>query len=262
MAEDCFGDVDLDIYDCVYPSVSNKGNNMPFELKFSIYCKRLFLIFSDIENFKERGKLFLSNLFNNITNCCWILLEIDDSINIVVIEVLNHYVKEITFEKTQMTDKEMTDILEFLKAKILKISNFLMSIEPLVGTVQSRYIEYSASKQMYFNFTKEYQPLKTPPAGNCLYHMISLCLIGNTTLMLMLRVLTVFSLLNLKAKIMQLLKWEYETTHSDNQGSDNYLDHEYIDILNSARGLSYFSNLIGWFPSNINGLRVICFFFT
>jgi hypothetical protein len=159
-----------------------------------------------------------------------------------MIEVLNHYVKEISFEKTQMTDKEMTNILEFQKAKILIISNFLMSIEPLVGTVQSRYIEYSASKQMYFNFTKEYQPLKTPPDGNCLYHMISLCLIGNTTLMLMLRVLTVFSLLNLKAEIMQLLKWEYETTHSDNQGLDNYLDHEYIDILNSARCLSHFGN--------------------
>jgi hypothetical protein len=32
VAEDYIGDVDLDIYECVYPSESNKDYKMPFEL--------------------------------------------------------------------------------------------------------------------------------------------------------------------------------------------------------------------------------------
>ncbi len=55
-------------------------------------------------------------------------------------------------------------------------------------------------------FLEEYKPIKTPPDGSCLWHSISICLSGDTSFTVILRLLTVYYLLKNKTRYKKFLE--------------------------------------------------------
>jgi hypothetical protein len=148
------------------------------------------------------------------------------------------------FVISSTSEPELRNCIEAHRNYFKDIANHMLLIEPLVGKIKLKDIEMSAYELLYNSFAAEYQPLKTPPDGNCLWHMVSLCLVGNTTLMYILRALTTFTILNMKNEIFNFLRWEFETTRSVYEEEDlkKYLNTEYDEMLKSSRCLGHFGN--------------------
>ena len=82
-------------------------------------------------------------------------------------------------------------------------------------------------------FKLNYSPIKTKSDGNCLYHMVSLCIFGHINYSSSLRILTVYILKSFKQKFIHLVK--KKLFHMDNTATKQALN---------QKGIEYFNNLI------------------
>ena len=67
------------------------------------------------------------------------------------------------------------------------------------GEVKNSELDFSVANKLVPCFAYDYQPFSTRADGNCLYNMISICLLGNDSLSMILKVLTVNNLFKNKS---------------------------------------------------------------
>ncbi len=152
-----------------------------------------------------------------------------------------------SLEKTLMSQQFCTrldftegDILLCLspyKQNLLEIFTFLSNMNIFISELNAEEIDKDVAVELNTSFRKIYQPKKTPGDGNCLWHMISISLTGNTSLTYILRVLTTFTIILIKDDLMDKLKYEFVSSRSKftKKELQIYQTNEYTSILSDAR---------------------------
>lgn len=81
----------------------------------------------------------------------------------------------------------------------------LRMVEPAEFSEETHTLPRDMDERLHPVLSHWYRPTETPPDGNCLWHMISLCLCGSTDLMPILRLVTAFTLVENEQYFQQLI---------------------------------------------------------
>lgn len=112
--------------------------------------------------------------------------------------------KEVIFKDSQSFDSFFnityndtsanlcTRVTLFTKEQLTTVMNLVNNLQKLnfVGRITN--VDKATARQLYPSFLKNYQPHVTTGVGNCLFNMVSLSLIGDESLKVTLRKLTLF----------------------------------------------------------------------
>lgn len=134
------------------------------------------------------------------------LIDKDEDIYKKYIEELQKY----NFFSSQPTISNENFLKKFEQQSVM-LANYLASLRPIKRFVKASDIDNHVKKFLNCAFASEFQPFKTKADGNCLYHMISICLIGDTRFSYLLRALTVFTLLKYKTEFLNFISSEYSS---------------------------------------------------
>ncbi|CAF0948349.1 unnamed protein product [Brachionus calyciflorus] len=98
-------------------------------------------------------------------------------------------------------------------------------------------IDKSVQSKLHQKFLKESTPVKTPGDGNCLYHMVSLCLFGDKIFSDLLRFIAFFFLIKNKdyyKRIIRSTVIQGRSNHS-NLNNEELIEHNFRKLLFDAR---------------------------
>jgi hypothetical protein len=150
------------------------------------------------------------------------------------------------FTRVNFDDTQILNVLSPCMTSILEICKFLSAKENFISEIKANDVDKSVAKEMNTAFRDIYQPMKTPPDGNCLWHMVSISLCGDKSLTYVLRALTTFTIIILKDFFFEKIKFEFVQSYSTSSSSEKemqiYVNNEYNDILNHARLDKSFGN--------------------
>ena len=102
-------------------------------------------------------------------------------------------------------DTEIKQIIKFI------CDNYKTYYENIEGYAIDNYVSSKLPK----GFHRNYKSIETPRDGNCMWHMISLCFFGNLNFSLILRIITVYTLINNKNDFIKLILKEESFTNKD-----------------------------------------------
>jgi len=87
--------------------------------------------------------------------------------------------------------------------------------------------------KLHPSFNQQYLPVRTSSDGNCLWHMVSIGLVGNQDLTVCLRLLTVEILVTKKDFFQTLMRFDLQHRHQPCTQSD--IEVLYFQVLEIAR---------------------------
>ncbi|CAF0920372.1 unnamed protein product [Brachionus calyciflorus] len=98
-------------------------------------------------------------------------------------------------------------------------------------------VERNIMALLHPEFTKNYIPIKTPPDGNCLFHMISIRLFGHCKNSTLIRYITVFFLYVIEITVKEMIKKEIKlnTPNIIDRDLDTQSNFQYRKLLFNAR---------------------------
>ena len=93
----------------------------------------------------------------------------------------------------------MDDFVNRFRAKFNNILSFIRTKRKFVNPyINNMDIDKNVLNLLHPAFLNEYTPRVTSPDGNCLWHMVSICLVGTQELTFFLRSATVYTLIRYK----------------------------------------------------------------
>jgi hypothetical protein len=123
----------------------------------------------------------------------------------------------------------------------LALHNHLTTRETFTSVLKSELIDKGVLAQLPEIFCKQFQPRETTADGNCLWNMISICLIGDEKLSKILRLATLFTLLELEEAFKAKLAWEISSINDQVQ-VNNLVDEQFNENLTIAKSDKAYGN--------------------
>jgi hypothetical protein len=149
--------------------------------------------------------------------------------------------KATTFDKL-LTDKFIHDFQINNFERINKITLLLNDEAYIYKTEDSLKISAVVLQELYTKFSNTLLPFATSGSGNCLWNMVSICLVGNESLQTVLRLLTVLVMLKMKKEFVLLIKNHYlstETNLAEEYAEINFQENLKLALENGAWGNMY-----------------------
>ena len=157
------------------------------------------------------------------------------------IKFLKRYSASMLYKSINSTFIELSDIT---------INNFVQNYEEqalsicksfyilrFIQNINLNLIDEITSTELHPIIKNFYSPYKTKSDGNCLYNMVSLCLIGNQSFSRLLRVLTLYTILKYKKEFLNIISKDALVNSSNDD-----IRKKYNEIIYEAKSNNIWCN--------------------
>ena len=115
-------------------------------------------------------------------------------------------IEDILKSKKKESLEELKELMEDNKIAMKTLINEVNKQENDIFNVESHVVDMSVQEELLPSFTSQYVPVRTTGDGNCMYNTISIALHGTEEYTAHLRAITVYSLLENKEHMFEVMK--------------------------------------------------------
>ena len=110
------------------------------------------------------------------------------------------------YTKNKESMEELKELMEAKKIAMKTLINEVNKQENDIFNLETHVVDMSVQEELLPSFTSEYIPMRTTGDGNCMYNTISIALHGTEEYTAHLRAISVYSLLENKKHMFEVMK--------------------------------------------------------